>query len=48
VPSYRPTDDLLIAATRFSGVPAFIELIDLDAVTTLPDPIRITLTKLTQ
>jgi hypothetical protein len=48
VPSYRPSDDLLITATRFSGVPAFIELIDLEALATLPDPLRITLTKLTQ
>jgi hypothetical protein len=48
VPSYRPSDDLLLAATRFSGVPAFIELIDLEALATLPDPLRITLTKLTQ
>src|SRR5262245_15317131 len=30
--SFRPGDDLISAATAFSGVPAFIELIDLDAV----------------
>jgi hypothetical protein len=30
--SFRPADDLISAATAFSGVPAFIELIDLDAV----------------
>lgn len=32
LPSFRPSDDLIAAATAFSGVPAFIELIDLDAV----------------
>jgi hypothetical protein len=48
VPSYRPSDDMLITATRLSGIPGFIELIDLDALATLPDPLRITLTQLTQ
>jgi hypothetical protein len=31
LPSFRPSDDMISAATAFSGVPAFIELIDLDA-----------------
>lgn len=31
LPSFRPADDLISAATAFSGVPAFIELIDLSA-----------------
>ncbi|HXC36698.1 MAG TPA: hypothetical protein VNV43_12535 [Candidatus Acidoferrales bacterium] len=31
LPSFRPSDDMIMAATAFSGVPAFIELIDLDA-----------------
>ena len=31
LPSFRPADDLIAAATAFSGVPAFIELIDLGA-----------------
>lgn len=31
LPSFRPADDLIIAATAFSGVPAFIELINLAA-----------------
>jgi len=31
LPSFRPSDDMITAATAFSGVPAFIELIDLDA-----------------
>jgi hypothetical protein len=38
--SYRPPDDLMLMATRFSGVPAFIELIDADAVKRLDDPLR--------
>ncbi len=29
--SFRPADDMIMAATAFSGVPAFIELIDLGA-----------------
>ena len=40
LPSFRPADDLILAATEFSGVPAFIELIDPEAVLTLPDPLR--------
>jgi hypothetical protein len=39
--SYRPADSLILAATRLSGVPAFIELIDIDAVHHLPDPLRL-------
>lgn len=38
--SYRPSDSLIATATRFSGVPAFIELIDFDAVRNLRDPLR--------
>lgn len=38
--SFRPTDDLILAATAFSGVPAFIELLDLHAVTNLQDPLK--------
>ncbi|OGR95114.1 MAG: hypothetical protein A2V88_17920 [Elusimicrobia bacterium RBG_16_66_12] len=38
IPSVRPPDDLIAAATRFSGVPAFIELIDLNAAQDVPDP----------
>jgi hypothetical protein len=39
--SFRPADSLILAATRLSGVPAFIELIDIDAVHHLPDPLRL-------
>jgi hypothetical protein len=37
---FRPADDLILAATRFSGVNEFIELIDQDAVRGLEDPLR--------
>jgi hypothetical protein len=39
--SFRPSDSLILAATRLSGVPAFIELIDVDAVQTLHDPLKL-------
>jgi len=38
--SFRPPDDLLVMATGFSGVDAFIELIDRDAIDSLRDPLR--------
>jgi hypothetical protein len=41
LPSFRPADNLILAATRFSGVPAFIELIDIAAVHDLPDPLKL-------
>jgi len=40
LPSFRPGDDLILAATNFSGIPAFIELIDVDALSGLQDPLR--------
>jgi hypothetical protein len=40
VPSFRPSDDLILAATNFSGVPAFIELVDLEAFERVKDPLR--------
>jgi hypothetical protein len=40
LPSFRPGDDLILAATNFSGVPAFIELIDVDKLSALQDPLR--------
>ncbi|HTS31467.1 MAG TPA: hypothetical protein VMH81_36600 [Bryobacteraceae bacterium] len=41
LPSFRPADDLLLTATRLSGVPAFIEVIDPDAVRRIEDPLRV-------
>jgi len=40
LPSFRPPDDMISAATAFSGVPAFIELIDLNSVHTAKDTLR--------
>jgi len=40
LPSFRPPDDLLLTATRLSGVPAFIELIHHDALASFADPLR--------
>jgi len=37
--SFRPADDVIVAATAFSGVPAFIELIDLEALQAPKDPV---------
>jgi hypothetical protein len=38
--SFRPADDLITAATAFSGVPAFIELIDTNAIRQPADPLQ--------
>jgi hypothetical protein len=46
LPSFRPADDLILAATTFSGVPAFVELIDTDAAADLQDPLKTRLQEL--
>jgi len=38
--SFRPADDLIQAATAFSGISAFIELLDLDAVKSPRDGLK--------
>lgn len=38
--SFLPSDELVLAATGFSGVNEFIELIDRDAIQSLRDPLR--------
>jgi len=38
--SFRPADDIITAATAFSGVPVFIELIHLDAQQTSKDRLK--------
>ena len=38
--SFRPADDLVLAATAFSGVSSFIELLDLDTVSQPRDGLR--------
>ena len=40
LPSFRPADNLILMATRFSGVSNFVELVDVDAVNTLQDPLK--------
>ncbi len=40
LPSFRPSDDLIRTATQFSGVSAFIELLDLDAIARIEDPAK--------
>lgn len=39
IPSFCPADDLLLAAAAFSGIPAFIELIDVDGIRQAKDPL---------
>jgi len=38
--SFRPADDLISAAIAFSGVPAFIELLDPQALAQMVDPLK--------
>lgn len=40
LPSFRPPDDLIRTATQFSGVSAFIELLDLEAIARIQDPVK--------
>ena len=40
LPSLKPADDLILAATAFSGVPAFIELVDLSAALNPRDTLK--------
>lgn len=40
LPTFRPSDDLILGAVSFSGVPAFIELIGLDTIRSLEDPLK--------
>jgi hypothetical protein len=40
VPSFRPADDLVLATCNLSGVPAFIELIDSEAIHQMEDPLK--------
>ena len=46
LPSFRPADGLMLTASRFSGVPAFIELIDIEVLSTLPDPLKLRIEKI--
>lgn len=40
LPTFRPADDLILTAVSFSGVAAFIELIGLDTIRSLEDPLK--------
>jgi hypothetical protein len=40
LPSFRPKDDTLLAATALSGVPAFVELIDFGAVSKMESRLK--------
>jgi hypothetical protein len=46
LPSFRPADNLMLTAIHFSGVPAFIELIDIEALNTLQDPLKLRIEKI--
>jgi hypothetical protein len=46
LPSFRPADNLMLTAIRFSGVPAFIELIDIEALNTIQDPLKLRIEKI--
>jgi hypothetical protein len=46
LPTFRPDDTLILKATSLSGVPAFIELVDVEAVRALTDPLKAELEKL--
>jgi hypothetical protein len=48
LPSFRPSDDVIREATGFSGVPAFIELLDIEAIRQLRDPLREQIDRLLQ
>jgi len=40
IESFLPSDDFILQVTQLSGIPAFQEIIDLDAVEKMPDPLR--------
>ena len=46
--TFRPADALITAATAFSGVPAFIELIDIESIQSPADKLRENLMTLVQ
>ena len=40
ISTFLPPEPLIATATEFSGVPAFIELVDVDAIRQMPDPFK--------
>ena len=45
--TFRPQDELIETVTQLSGKPVFEELIDLDAIETLPDPFKVNILQMT-
>ena len=43
IESFLPPDDFILQITQLSGIPAFQEIIDLDAADNIPDPLKNTL-----
>jgi hypothetical protein len=41
--SFLPSDEFVLNITQLSGIPAFQELVDLDALENMPDPLKETL-----
>lgn len=48
LPSFLPSDELMIAATAFSGVSVFNELVDISTVLTMEDPLKVAVQQLAQ
>jgi hypothetical protein len=44
--TFRPQDELIETVIQLSGKPVFEELIDLDAIETLPDPFKVKITEM--
>ena len=40
LPSIRPPDDIVLSAVQMSGAAVFEELIDLEAIATMSDPLK--------
>ncbi len=40
IETFLPPDDFILQVTQLSGIPAFQELIDHDAIESIPDPLR--------
>jgi hypothetical protein len=48
LPSFLPPDELIIKTSQFSGVPAFIELIDVEAMGSIEDLLKLELEEIIQ
>jgi hypothetical protein len=43
IQSFLPSDEFMLNITQLSGIPAFQELVDLDALENMPDPLKVAL-----